>query len=523
MSQSSNVEAYENLVRVFEQIISMGGISSILGRDMQTVMPAGSEENRLHQMVTLNDLAHEKIIDPRVSKWLDEAEANSSHLDDEQQVNLKRMRHRHTHASCLPPDLASDWARQNIEGERLHLKEMSNGDWQKILPFFSKTVDMARRVGEEKSKALGLNSAYDALLDQFSPGWTSKDIDQAFDRLEPFLKKLLPEVMKKQASEAQPMAIKGPFPDEEIRMLCIEMCKDLGLDFNRARLEFIDDHPSSGGTSDDTRITGRINNNDFMDTVATFMHEAGHGMYEQGTPKRWRYQPAGQSMGMDIHESQSLIMDFQLAKTREFLEYISDKAQKTFNRVGDASLSADNMLAIQTRVKPDLVRISMESGEITYALHIILRYRMEKEMIEGTLDPANLPDEWNRRMHDTFGLTPANNKEGCMQDIHWFSGAWGYFPSYNIGSMAAAQLFAAVNDDHPDLMGQIEKGDFSKLHRWLVDNIHSKGSLLDADELIKQATGKGLSADALMNHLNKRYLGAPLSPSVNAAPAGPNP
>lgn len=498
--------AYTLLTEVFNQIITIGWAQSRLLRDQQTHLAPGSVESHDAQIVVLSQLSHEKIADPRVSTWLDEAEKNEGLLDVEEKANLKAMRTWHVHEAGLPAQLAGELSQAAAEGERVHAKERASGNWSAVAEHLQRSLDLARSAGEVKREKLGLASAYDALLDQHSPGWRSADYDRLFDDLEPFLKSFLPKVVEKQAGEAV-REIEGPFAEKDVEKLCRDICVSAGFDQNRGVMYFIDAHPYADGNRDDLRISGRPSTEGFLRPLYDMMHETGHAIYDQNTPAKWTGQPAGLSMGMDIHESQSLIWEFIVGKSPEFAQDLSARAKKVFARENDPALSAENIFALNTRVEPgNLVRLSERTSEVTYLLHIIMRYRLEKEMIEGRLEAVDLPQAWGDMTEKMFGARPKNNADGCMQDVHWYCGLWGYFPSYAVGYVTSAQLYGTAVTANPDLPGQIAQGNFAPLKNWLTENVHEKGRLLPAQELISRATGKPLGTADLKKHLQQRYL-----------------
>jgi carboxypeptidase Taq len=498
--------AYESLTRVFNQVIALAGAQNRLFRDMQTTLPKGGAADHDLETRVMTEIAHEKIADPRVKQWLDEAESHKDALSTGEQANLAAMRRWHRREASLPVELAGALKQAEGEGERLHTEHKDKGDWESTLPFFRKQLALQQRMGELLKKETGAASAYDALLDAYSAGWTTADYDKLFDDLEPFLKKLLPQVVDKQSAEGAPLPIQGPFNTASEEKLCREVAGKMGFDLDRGVMYFIPDHPCAGGTLNDVRVAGRPDPEGFVRPLYDMIHELGHGLYDQNRPKAWAFQPAGEALGMDVHESQSLIWEFVVGKSRAFNRFIAGRAQEIFGRPGDPTLSAENLEKQNQHVTPNLIRIDMETSEVTYLLHIIMRYRLEKQMINGTLDPADLPAAWNKMSKDMFGREPKDNAEGCMQDVHWFCGLWGYFPSYALGYMGAVQLFDAAVKDDPAIPAKIEKGEFLPLKDWLTEHVHSKGSLVTAKQLIKDATGEELSADPLKAHLKARYL-----------------
>ena len=277
----------------------------------------------------------------------------------------------------------------------------------------------------------------------------------------------------------------------------------LSFDFDHGRLDE-SLHPFSAGTPDDLRITTRYDEADFTSALMAVLHETGHALYERGLPARWRRQPVGRARGMDIHESQSLIVEMQACRSSAFLVYAAPLLRQAFAGSGPA-WEADNLHRLAIRVERGFIRV--DADEVTYPAHVILRYELERDMIAGGLSVPDLPEAWNAGMERLLGATPPDDRRGCLQDIHWYDGAWGYFPLYTLGALTAAQMFAAARKADPGLGGAIAEGRFKPLLRWLEHNVHGLGSYLEADELIRRATGAPLGTEAFKAHLKERYLG----------------
>lgn len=278
--------------------------------------------------------------------------------------------------------------------------------------------------------------------------------------------------------------------------------KALGFDFDHGRLDE-SHHPFCGGTYDDVRLTTRYDDGDFTSALMGILHETGHAMYDQGLPKEWRGQPVGSDRGMSVHESQSLLIEMQACRSSEFLEYAAPLLRKTFGGSGEA-WSVENLTRLYTKVDKGFIRV--DADEVTYPAHVILRFNLERAAIAGDLQMADLPGAWNEGLKDILGITPPTDREGCLQDIHWYDGAWGYFPTYTLGAMTAAQLFAKAKSDVPEILPSIAKGDFAPLMGWLRVHVHAKGCSLSTQELITEATGEPLNAQYFKAHLKARYL-----------------
>jgi len=278
--------------------------------------------------------------------------------------------------------------------------------------------------------------------------------------------------------------------------------EQIGFDFEHGRLD-VSAHPFCGGTPDDVRITTRYDESDFARALIGVLHETGHALYQRGLPAQWRLQPVGRARGMAVHESQSLFLEMQVCRSRAFLTFAAPILRETFADDGPG-WDADALHRRQICVKRSLIRV--DADEVTYPSHVILRYRLERAMIAGDLVPADLPGAWADGLRQLLGIVPANDREGCLQDIHWYDGVWGYFPTYTLGALIAAQLFEAAREAIPDVLVAIGRGEFAPLLGWLRERVHSKGSLLSTSELVENATGRPLGTASFERHLHDRYL-----------------
>ena len=494
------IRAYESLERLFARLSAIGDATGILGWDAQTLMPTGAAEGRGEQVATLRGLSHDMLVAPAVADMLGEAEAQSQGLGPWEAANLREMRRSHAHASAVPHDLVVASSKATSRAEMAWREARARSDFAHLAPHLREVLALQRETARLKGQALGI-APYDALLDQYDPGLRRARIDPLFDRLRAELPELVREAGTRQAREAVPLPIEGPFPVAAQRALGETLMRTLGFDFARGRLD-TSLHPFCGGATGDVRITTRYAEGDFTRAIMGVLHETGHALYEQGRPARWLRQPVGTARGMTIHESQSLLIEMQACRTREFLAYLAPLARSVFARE-DAALSAANLHRIYTHVAPGFIRV--DADEVTYPAHILLRYDLERAMIDGTLEIEDLPAAFNRGMRDLLGLTVTDDALGCLQDIHWPSGAWGYFPTYTLGAIAAAQLFAAACAARPEIVGEIADGDFSVLVAWLRTEVHEKGSLFETDELLTSATGRPVEIDAYLDHLRRRY------------------
>ncbi len=496
-------DPYAELERRFARMSALNRAGAILHWDRSTMMPEGANEDRADQLATLNVVAHEIMVAPDMPDLLARAEEGASDLDAWRSANLREMRHAWVHASALPGDLVEARTRAASACEMAWREAKKNADFKALLPTLTEVLAVTRRVGEAKASALGV-PLYDALLDEYEPGGRCARIDSLFADLKAFLPDLLQRVLDRQARQPTPLPLDGPFPVDAQKALGVEMARTLGFDFHRGRLD-VSAHPFTGGTSDDVRITTRYDEQDFARALMGVLHETGHGLYEAGLPRDWRRQPVGNARGMVLHESQSLLMEMQACRSDAFIAFAAPRMREAFGRTGAAWTNA-NIRAVCTRVAPGFIRV--DADEVTYPLHIMLRYRLERAILGGDLALADLPGAWNDGMKELLGIVPPNDALGCLQDIHWPDGAWGYFPTYTLGAVAAAQLFAAAKAAIPGLLDGIARGDFAPLLGWLRANVHGKGSIARTDTILTEATGAPLGTAAFKAHLESRYLSA---------------
>ena len=491
--------AYRELEARFKRLHGLGGASAVLEWDSRVMMPTGGARERAEQCAALALTCHEILTDSSMGELLERAEA--ADLDRWQAANLAQMRRRWVHANAVEPRLVEALSRTTSRCEMSWRAARPENDFAGFAALWKEVVALVRETAAAKAEALGC-TPYDALLDEFEPGGRSADIDVLFADLAAFLPGFVAAVLERQAREPEPLALEGPFPLEAQRDLGRRMMEVIGFDFAHGRLD-VSEHPFCGGTPDDVRITTRYSEDDFTKALMGVLHETGHAMYERGLPEAWRHQPVGQAVSMSVHESQSLLLEMQACRGREFIAFAAPLMRAAFGGNGPA-WEADNLYRLGTRVAPGLIRV--DADEATYPAHVLLRYRLEKAMIAGDLVVDDVPGAWAEAMDELLGLTPPDDRSGCLQDIHWAEGLFGYFPTYTLGAMTAAQLFDAARRAEPDIVGGIARGDFAPLFRWLRTNVHELGASLPPAELLKRATGRPLDPTVFKAHLEARYL-----------------
>lgn len=492
--------AYQELSRTFQRLARFGHLGAIAGVDMQTTMPPGGSQARGEAMAELSVFMHELLTDKRLGGLFDAAGQES--LNDVEQANLGEMQRAWRQATLLPASLVEAKSLAGSRCEHAWRSQRPANDWQGFSANLKEVVKLSREEAQLRADALGV-SRYDALLDVFEPGMTSAQLDSTFGDLKSWLPDLLQKAVARQQATpiAQPV---GPFAIESQKQLGLSVMATLGFDFNHGRLD-VSAHPFCGGVPEDVRITTRYNENDFLSALMGVIHETGHARYEQNLPQQWRGQPVALARSTAMHESQSLFMEMQLGRSHAFLQHIHPQVVAL---MGDQpALERNNFIRLTQRVKPGFIRV--DADELSYPAHVILRYEIERALIEGEIEVEDIPALWDEKMQQSLGIdTRGNYRDGCMQDIHWTDGAFGYFPTYTLGAMYAAQLFQAVKRAISQVDQLIQQGELQPVFDWLQQNIWQHGSRFPTQQLLINATGEALNPHYFRQHLEQRYLSA---------------
>ena len=501
MTARLDIAAYPTLEARFRRLALLGDALGLLAWDRRVMMPAGGAEARAGEITELGLVRHQMLAEPALADLLGQAEAAAGDLDSWQRANLGHMRRTWRHATAVPADLYEAATRAELACEMAWRRARPANDFAALAPALVEVVRLKRETAAAKGAALGC-APYDALLDEFSPGLRAAQYAPLFDELAAFLPGFIDRVIAAQAREPPVLRPAGPFPIARQRRLARELMARVGFPFDSGRLDE-SDHPFSGGTPEDLRVTTRYDEADFATALMAVLHETGHALYQRNLPAAWRHQPVGEALGIAVHESQSLLIEMQACRGRAFLAFAAPRMCAAFAGDGPA-WSADNIFRLYTRVERGLIRV--DADEVTYPAHILLRTRLETALIAGTLRIADLPGAWAEAMVELVGVAPPDDRSGCLQDIHWMDGAFGYFPTYALGGMMAAQLFAAARRAEPAIEPGLAEGDFVPLLAWLGANVHGLGSSIDTNEMLARATGRGLGTQAYVAHLRARYL-----------------
>ncbi|MGO2323137.1 carboxypeptidase M32 [Vibrio casei] len=490
---------YQKLVQHAQKIANFNHLAAISGWDQAAVMPSGGNEARSNAMAELSVLLHQLNTQPQLSDWFNEAE--QEHLSPLEKASLREMKQRWQHANVLPQDLVQAKSLAGSKCEHAWRTQRKQNDWNGYAKNWQEVVNLSQQEAQIRSEANN-STPYDAMLALYEPGTTTESLDIVFNDVKSWLPNLVDRVIDKQDQECvlQPT---GSFSTTSQKSLGLQIMQFLKFDFNHGRLDE-SVHPFCGGVPTDVRITTRYDENDFIQSLMGTIHETGHARYEQGLPKALAGLPIGEARSMGIHESQSLFFEMQLGRSPEFINHLSRMASQQFNAHQDLAFSTENFRKLYTRVEKGFIRV--DADELTYPAHVILRYEIERDLMNGDITFQDVPELWDHKMQAYLGLSTKNNfQNGCMQDIHWTDGAFGYFPSYTLGAMYAAQFMASMRKQ-VNVSEVIESGDLSLIFAWLDENIWKKASQFSTNELVKQATGETLNAEHFKAHLKSRYL-----------------
>ena len=491
---------YQQLEEEFRRLHAYRGTLALLRWDAAVMMPRASADVRGDQLAALETECHAILSAPKVSRLIDRAQANAQGLEDSQIANLREMRRERDHAIATPNSLVSRLAKASARAEVHWAEARRTNRYADYAPHLAEVVSLIRDRAALLGQHLGLEP-YDALVDEFSPGVKSADIDDLFKAFARRLPTLVRDAIELQAAHPS-LPISGKFPAGKQRALCVDVMKAVGFPFDRGRFDE-SNHPFTTGIAGDIRITTQLDPSDAFTGLLGALHETGHAMYELGLPKEWADQPVGRNRGMALEQSQSLLLEMLVGRSRPFLTYLRPLLEKHLG-VSGPEWEVENLYRHLTRVQRSLVRV--DADELTYPAHIVLRYDLEKRLLGGELKVADLPEAWNEAAQSRLGVRPDNDVQGCLQDIHWAVGQFGYFPAYSLGSLIAVQLWEKLRSEREGLDEEIARGDFTGLWSWLRENVHGAGARLTTQQLLKDTTGRPLAAAPALRYLESKYL-----------------
>ncbi len=467
--------------------------------DEAVMMPVGAGPSRSVAVATLNKLIQAQLTNKDIPDLIEQAKLENL-TSEWDKANLALIEKKYIASKCITPELSAKFTQSILTSFQSWRLNRELNAWQDFLPALKNTFEISREIAEIKSQVLQM-PVYDVLIDGFSPGLTQSRIDTVFGDLKEEILALRNQIIQKQSLEAK-VALDLSLPIEKQHQLGLTIMHALNFNFNQGRLD-VSDHPFCDGIPTDIRITTSYDEKNFISSLFGIVHEAGHALFEQGMPKEWIFQPVGQTRCKSLHESQSLLYEYEVGYSKAFIQYLARVLQNS--NEASINIDADKIYQAITRVDTNLIRI--KADEVSYPLHVMLRYEIEKALFSGEITIEDLPCAWDEKMREYFNISTSENyKDGVMQDMHWSWGYFGYFPSYTFGRLAASQFYSAFIRKTPEFHAETKVGNFSQLNEWLTREIYSFGSILSSDELLFKATGEPLNPHHFLSLIKSRYL-----------------
>jgi carboxypeptidase Taq len=496
---------YKQLLAKTKDVMVLSTAEGIIHWDMETMMPPKAVGQRSEQLALLSRIHHKLATDPEIGKLLDTIQNSLEYakMGQVQKRNVYLINKSYREQTALPEKLVGDLAMQEAVTVNAWKKAKAKKDFNIYKADLQKLFELSREAAEILMKVKETKTPYEALIDNFEPKMSAETITETFTQLLAGLKPLIAKVEDHQIKPS-PETLKQPVPADAQRKIAQLITQTLGYDTASpqagGRIDETE-HPFTSGYSDDVRITTHYYPNNFASSVFSVLHESGHAIYEQNLPKEWEYQPIGSTCSYGIHESQSRFYENIIGRSREFWTSFLPKVHQATPSL--AGLELDAFVRAINRVEPSKIRI--EADEVTYSIHIIIRFELERDLFAGKIRVDELPQVWNQKYADYLGVEVKNDSEGVMQDTHWASGLYGYFPSYALGNIYDGQLFAAITQALPNWRNDLAQGKLEAVNAWLRENIHLRGDLYDPEELIELATGRSLDSTPFIMYLNKKY------------------
>ena len=490
-----SASAYQSLCELARERALISTTASVLGWDQETGLPPAAVNYRASQLSWLSGKAHELTTSSRWRDALEAAEAEDSN-DPVVRANLREFRHHFDRSTKLPRDLVERETESASRGKAAWMEARKNSDFSRFAPSLENLLEIAR----EKAELWGYQGEpYDALLEEYERGSDTAAVASLFDRFREPVAEIAREAVENSKS-TPPDLLDGHYPVEDQKTLNHEIAESLGFNFQAGRIDTVT-HPFCTHLGPyDTRLTTRYDERDFLSSLFGVMHEAGHGLYDQGLPGDEHGLPSGQAVSLGIHESQSRLWENHVGRSRPFWEKWLPRAAEIFPNL--RALSLDDFLGGVNRANYSCIRV--EADEATYDLHILLRFSIERRLLNRDLEVIDIPEAWNAEFESLFGFRPPDDANGCLQDIHWSMGGLGYFSTYSIGNLNSAQLHAAATRDDA-VASAGARADYLPLLKWMQDRVHAAGSTLLPQDLMESATGEPTNPEHYLAHLRERF------------------
>lgn len=503
---SSIRSTYKKLLKRTKDLIVLQSAESIIHWDMETMMPPKAVEQRSKQLALLGRIKHKMSTSPQTGSLLNAVLASPQYeaLTEVEKRNIYLIKKNYDEQTQLPEKLVAETAKQQAITVNTWKKAKATKNYALLRPELQKLVNLNRKTAEILMKVKATTTPYDALIDIFEPKMTTTTIAPIFNHLQKELSALLKKIQKA-PTQPNPTILQHRVPIETQRQIARALTETIGYDTaspNATGRIDETEHPFTSGYYDDVRITSHYYPGNFTSSIFSILHETGHALYEQNLNKKWKYHPIGASCSSGFHESQSRFIENIIGRSREFWVHFLPKLKKVTGS-SLARLELEPFVHAINHVR--LSKIRIEADEVTYCLHIIIRFQIERALLENKIEVNQLPDIWNQEYKENLGLKIKNDSEGVMQDTHWASGFYGYFPSYALGNIYSGQILAALTKDLQDWRSQLAHGNLKNIKGWLIKNVHSQGDLYDPPDLIRRITGKKLDAKFYLQYLQEKY------------------
>ncbi|MEF8873103.1 MAG: carboxypeptidase M32 [Candidatus Thermoplasmatota archaeon] len=489
---------FEELLEISNRLRNIQRALYLLAWDERTYMPKGAVEGRSESKAELSRLYHERLTSEKTKRCIKKLnkESKQAELDKVQKAAVREMTRDFERKYKVPDELIEKMSKASTKAQSAWEVAREKSDFEHFLPHLEKLVELKK----EAAEYIGYeNEPYDAHIDEFEPGFTAEKINNIFEPMKNELSSIVSEILSTEVKPGEGAFEGKKFSIEKQRDFCHRLAEELGYDYDHGRLDKAV-HPFTMGMDDDVRITNRYSEENIT-SIFSLMHETGHALYEQGLPSDWYGHPLGRRISMGYHESQSRMWENFVGRSREFLDYVFPKLCEEFPKLED--VSKEEFYRRVNRVKPTFVRV--EADEVTYNLHIALRYDIELGLFRGEIEPEETKVVWENKMEEYLDVRPEDPSKGVLQDVHWSTGQFGYFPSYALGNLYAAQIFHTAEKEIDGLKEKIAEGDFESLRNWSRENIHKQGRMYKAEEMTKNLTGEELNEEYHIEHLEEKY------------------
>jgi carboxypeptidase Taq len=485
-------DPYPEFLDHVQRLTYVSDADGLLSWDQQVMMPEGGTPARSKQSSALSSVHHDLLTDDQLGEWLDTlADAD---LSADRRAVVREVQREHDRATSVPEELVAEISEASSNALPVWEQARENDDFDEFAPPLEEMVELKREYANEIDPD---RDPYAVLFEEYEPYLGVDTAERVLERLREELVDLIDDIEDSDADLADPFD--GEYDPADQEAFVREVLDELGYDWERGRLD-TSSHPFTSGTQFDARITTRFEPEDPMAGIGASVHEFGHATYALGLPDEAYGTPLGEARDLTVHESQSRLWENHVGRSRAFWDRFAGEAREQLGVDADAQA----LYEAANQIYPDnLIRV--EADELTYHMHIILRFEIERDLVRGDLDVSEVPRVWNEKMDEYLGVRPDTDADGCLQDIHWSHGYFGYFPTYSLGSVLAAQLYDSAAEDIGDLDAQVRDGEFDALHEWLTDNVHSHGCRYETDDLVREATGEPFTADYFIEYAREKF------------------